>query len=171
LTVSGLPTGYQGARATRCTDRFVRYPYPKTLFSNYRQNYHGKLTQTEVKSHKKAFNLEKETKIINPHAMDLVTTNKTKYTGQKGERAEPKKREVVEPPKPIQQTSSYHASFPNWDNGKNDIFHEKHPQYPYYSLPFNGGSTYKQNFTERQARELKRMQELLDKNKNSNSLK
>ena len=101
MTVSGLPTGYQGARATRCTDRFVRYPYPKTLFSNYRQNYHGKLTQTEVKSHKKAFNLEKEAKIINPHAMDLVTTNKTRFTGQKGERAEPKKREVVEPPKPI----------------------------------------------------------------------
>lgn len=115
--------------------------------------------------------MEKETKIINPHAMDLVTTNKTRFTGQKGERAEPKKREVVEAPKPIQQTSSYHASFPNWDNGKNDIFHEKHPQYPYYSLPFNGGSTYKQNFTERQARELKRMQELLDANKNSNSLK
>ena len=103
--------------------------------------------------------------------MDLVTTNKTRFKGEKGERAQPKKREVVEAPKPIQQTSSYHASFPNWDNGKNDIFHEKHPQYPYYSLPFNGGSTYKQNFTERQARELKRMQELLDKNTNSNSLK
>ena len=50
--VQGLPTGYQGSRMTRCTDRFVRYPYPKTLFSNYRQNYYGKLATTEVKNHK-----------------------------------------------------------------------------------------------------------------------
>ena len=89
--VEDLPTGYQGSRAVRCTDRFVRYPYPKTLFSNYRQNYYGKLTQTEVKNHKQAFNLEKETKIINPHRMELDTTNKTKYKGEKGERAAPKK--------------------------------------------------------------------------------
>ena len=148
VTDQGLPTGYQGSRMTRCTDRFVRYPYPKTLFSNYRQNYAQKLTQTEVKSHKTAFNLEKETKIINPHKMDLETTNKTKYKGDKGERAQPRVTEVVDTKRPIQQTSSYHASFPDWDNGKNDIFHEKHPQYPYYSLPFNGGSTYKNNFTE-----------------------
>jgi ATPase subunit of ABC transporter with duplicated ATPase domains len=127
----------------------VRYPYPKTLFSNYRQNYHGKLAQTEVKPHKQAFNLEKESKIINPHKMDLATTNKTKFRGEKGDRAARKVEEIVEPPRPIQQTSSYKASFPDWDNGKNDVFHEKHPQYPYYSLPFNGGSTYKNNFTKR----------------------
>jgi len=54
----------------------VRYPYPKTLFSNYRQNFANKLASTEVKNHKKAFNMEKETKIINPHAMDLKTTHK-----------------------------------------------------------------------------------------------
>ena len=107
------------------------------------------MTQTEVKSHKNAFNLEKETKIINPHRMDLSTTNKTKFKGDKGERAQPRVTEVIDTKRPIQQTSSYHASFPDWDNGKNDIFHEKHPQYPYYSLPFNGGSTYKNNFTER----------------------
>ena len=75
---------------TRCTDRFVRYPYPKTLFSNYRQNYHGKLAQTEVKDHKKAFNLEKEAKIINPHAMDLSTTHKVNYKGKQGEKDLPK---------------------------------------------------------------------------------
>lgn len=68
---NGLPTGYAGSRQTRCTDRFVRYPYPKVLFSNYKQNYYGKLTKTDVKSHKEAFNLEKESKIINPHNMDL----------------------------------------------------------------------------------------------------
>jgi hypothetical protein len=156
---------------TRCTDRFVRYPYPKALFSNYKQNYYGKLTSTEVKNHKQAFNLEKESKIINPHKMDMMTTNKTKFRGEKGLRAEPKHQEIVEPPKPIQGFSSYNASFPNWDNGKNDVFHEKHPQYPYYALPFKGTSTYKQNHTERQMKELKRMQELLDKNAHSSSLK
>lgn len=98
---TALPTGYQGSRQTRCVDRFVRYPYPKTLFSNYRQNYHGKLTQTEIKSHKQAFNLEKESKIINPHKMDLGTTNKTKYKGEKGLRAEPRKTDIVEAVKPI----------------------------------------------------------------------
>jgi len=103
--------------------------------------------------------------------MDMATTNKAKFRGEKGEKATKKTTEIVEPPKPIQQTSSYNASFPNWDNGKNDVFHEKHPQYPYYSLPFNGGSTYKKNFTERQARELRRMQDLLDKNAHSNNLK
>jgi hypothetical protein len=62
----------------------VRYPYPKTLFSNYRQNYYGKLASTEVKNHKQAFNLEKEAKIINPHAMDLKTTHKNRFKGEKG---------------------------------------------------------------------------------------
>jgi len=87
---------------TRCTDRFVRYPYPKTLFSNYRQNYNSKLVQTEVKPHKQAFNLEKESKIINPHRMDLATTNKSKFKGEKGERAARKVNEIIEPPRPIQ---------------------------------------------------------------------
>ena len=135
---------------TRCVDRFVKYPYPKRLYSNYKQNYYGKLAQTNVQDHKNAFNLEKESKIINPHNMDLSTTNKTKFRGEKGERAAPKVNEIVEPAKPIAQTTSYHASFPNWDNGKNDIFHEKHPQYPYYALPFAGDSTYKQAHTEKQ---------------------
>ena len=75
---------------TRCVDRFVRYPYPKRLYSNYKQNYYGKLAQTNVQDHKQAFNLEKESKIINPHNMDLSTTNKTKFRGEKGERAAPK---------------------------------------------------------------------------------
>ena len=97
-----LPTGYKGSRDTRCVDRFVRYPYPKTLFSNYRQNYHGKLAQTDVKNHKNAFNLEKETKIINPHAMDLKTTHKQKYRGDKGEPVPEKAQEIVGPKKPIQ---------------------------------------------------------------------
>jgi hypothetical protein len=69
--VNNLPTGYVGKR-TRCTDRFVRYPYPKQLYSNYKQCYPGgKLAVAGVKNHKEAFNLEKEAKIINPHKMEL----------------------------------------------------------------------------------------------------
>ena len=87
---------------TRCTDRFVRYPYPKTLFSTYRQNYYGKIKSTDVKPHKQAFNLEKEAKIINPHQMDLNTTNKTKFRGERGEPTAPKVEQIKEPPRPIQ---------------------------------------------------------------------
>jgi len=46
-----LPTGYDGVRDTRCTDRFVRYPYPK-LFTNYKQNFPNKAKEVHVKSHK-----------------------------------------------------------------------------------------------------------------------
>ena len=40
--------------------------------------------------HKKAFNLEKETKIINPHKMELQTTTKEVYQGKRGPCAEAK---------------------------------------------------------------------------------
>ena len=111
----------------RCTDRFVRYPYPKNVFSNYKQNYRDRITHTEIKNHKDAFNLEKEAKIINPHKMDLQTTNKNTYRGTKGKAAEPKHEIVNEAPKPIQHSSSYKSSFVNWNNGKDDVFHEQHP--------------------------------------------
>jgi len=81
--------------------------------------------------------------------MDLSTTHKTNYLGKKGIKDLPKHKEIVGPPKPIVNTSSYKASYPDWDNGKDDIFHEKHPQYPFYSLPFQGESTYAKNHTER----------------------
>ena len=78
LLVNSLPVGYEGGKKTRCTDRFVRYPYPKMLNSNYKVNFaSGKLELAGVKSHKQAFNLEKETKIINPHKMDTKTTTNT----------------------------------------------------------------------------------------------
>ena len=62
-----------GTRRNRCSDRFVRYPYPKNLISNYQKEYPGKLSNTRVQNHKDAFNIEKEHKIINPHNMDLDT--------------------------------------------------------------------------------------------------
>lgn len=58
-------------------------------------------------------------------------------------------------------TSSYNAEFPNWNNGKNDVYHEKHPQFPYYSLPFKGASSYTRNHTDNPMKELKRQQKLL----------
>lgn len=33
---SQAPLGYENGKRTRCTDRFVRYPYPKQLFSAYK---------------------------------------------------------------------------------------------------------------------------------------
>lgn len=154
-----MQVGYQGTRVTRCTDRFVRYPYPRALFSNYRQNYYGKLKETKVQCHKDAFNLEKEAKIINPHKMELSTTQKVSYTNKKPVETMPKHVEVAHVTKPFQMTSSYMASFPDWDNGKNDVFHEKHPQYPFYSLPFQGHSTYAKTHTDKPGKELKNMRD------------
>ena len=39
-------------------------------------------------------------------------------------------------------------------NGRNDIFHEKAPVFPFYSLPFRGDSYYKEQFTEEQQQKL-----------------
>ena len=43
----------------------------------------------------------KESKIINPHRMDLSTTNKVAYAGKQGSAAVPKHEIVSEVPKPI----------------------------------------------------------------------
>ena len=72
-------TGYQGGRKTRCTDKFVRYPYPKTLQSGYHKDFKDKLSNTIVLKKGEAFNLEKESKIINPHKMETGTTSNNTY--------------------------------------------------------------------------------------------
>lgn len=59
-------------KKTRCVDNFVRYPYPSMAISYYKKEFPKK--NAFAKDHKTAFNLEKETKIINPHKMDLKTT-------------------------------------------------------------------------------------------------
>ncbi len=71
--------GYTGGRRTRCTDKFVRYPYPKTLASGYQKDYKDKLKNTIVLKNGESFNLEKEAKIINPHRMDINTTHGKTY--------------------------------------------------------------------------------------------
>lgn len=83
--------GYTGGRQTRCTDKFVRYPYPKTLTSGYQKDFGDKLKKTIVLKNGESFNLEKEAKIINPHRMDLGTTSLNTY---KNFKVIPKKKQI-----------------------------------------------------------------------------
>ena len=92
--------------------------------------------------------MEKEHKIINPHKMEMTTTNISMYKKFDVKPHIKKPKSIEKNDAPVANTSSYTASFPHWENGKNDIFHEKHPQYPVYSLPFKGRSSYRQNFTD-----------------------
>ena len=129
--------------------------------SQYQKEYMNKIPQARLLTEEDAFNLEKETRIINPHPMELATTHKTTFTPFK---VLPPKRELRPLPKsdaPAQKMSHYMAEYPNWQNG-GDIYHERHPQYPYYSIPFKGDSTYKMNFTEEQMKQLKRQQHLVE---------
>ena len=57
----------------------MRYPYPKTLLSGYQKDFMDKSKKSSVLKNGEAFNLEKEAKIINPHAMDLGTTSGNTY--------------------------------------------------------------------------------------------
>jgi len=163
-----MPVGHMESRVrdTRCTDRFVRYPYPK-LFSNYKQNYPNKASQCKYKSHKDAFNLEKEAKIINPHRMEKDTTHGETYKGRKGPPAQQAERRVIEEKKPIVGMSSYSAAFPNWQNGRTEPFIEKAPQYPVYSIPFAGDSTYKQTHTDKVMKDLIKHKQMLAANRSS----
>ena len=61
------------------TDKFVRYPYPKSMGSTHKKDYPDKLKNTVVLKQSDAFNLEKESKIINPHKVQSNTTNKTNF--------------------------------------------------------------------------------------------
>ena len=76
----GMSNGsYSVGRRNRCSDRFVKYPYPKTMITNYQKEYHPKSKEVKVIPQKEVFNPEKEHKIINPHKMELSTTNKVSY--------------------------------------------------------------------------------------------
>jgi hypothetical protein len=110
---------------------------------------------------KDAFNIEKEHKIINNHKMDLSTTKKEAFKEFKVERVRRSVERIPHQQVPIMGSSSYANQYPNWKNGNQDVYIEKHPQYPVYSLPFSGNSSYKNNFTEDQIKELKRQQKNL----------
>lgn len=155
-------THTSGGRRVRVTDRFVKYPYPKCAMSYYQKEFQNKIDQARILTEEDAFNLEKEAKIINPHPMELDSTHRTTF---KAFKVVPQQREMKPIPKndaPAMKQSHYQAEFPNWQNGKGDIYHERHPQYPYYSLPFKGDSSYKRNFTEEQMKQLKRHQMLVE---------
>jgi len=57
--------------------------------SYYKKEYPKK--SAFAKDHREAFNMEKETKIINPHAMEMQTTMKEVFQGKQGPRALAKK--------------------------------------------------------------------------------
>jgi hypothetical protein len=124
-------------------DHFVRYPYPKSAISYYKKEFAPK--NSHARGHKQAFNLEKETKIINPHKMDMHTTFKESFKAHKGPHTKPKKRVFEADHAPIATTSHYQQLYPDWRNGQ-DVLIEKTPQFPVYSLPFRGASSYKQTF-------------------------
>lgn len=109
-----MPLGYERQKVSRCTDRFVRYPYPKMLNSNYKVCFSPKHKEAKFIDPKHVFNLEKETKIINPHKMEKKSNHKLTYRGEKGYPPEPRKQKAPEMAKPIVQMSSYMASFPDW---------------------------------------------------------
>lgn len=59
--------------------------------------------------------------------MDMGTTNMTSYQPFKVQPTKKRIQQKHTAPAPMMATSSYKAEFPNWDNGKNDIYHEKSP--------------------------------------------
>ena len=67
----------------------------------------------------------------------------------------PRTREELKEQPPINKTSHYAQTFPNWKNGKQDVFHEKHPQYPYYQVQHRGISTYQREHTDNKIGDLK----------------
>lgn len=161
-TLYSQMTPEKGQKRKRCTDRFVKYPYPKAVRSNYKQDYYDKKDYIKAVRPKEAFNIEKEHKIINKHKMDLSTTCKDNFKEFKVTATRKSVDRVAQQPAPILGTSAYANQYPNWQNGKNDVYIEKHPQFPVYSLPFHGDSSYKKNFTEEQMKEMRRQQKLLE---------
>ena len=131
------------------------------MASGYQKDFADKLKKTVVLKNGESFNLEKEAKIINPHKMDMGTTSGSTY---KNFKVIPKKKQLrrfEDEGKPIVAQSTYMKNFPNWKNGGGDIYHEKHPQYPFYSLPFKGDSSYAMNHNEEQQRKLREHNQML----------
>lgn len=157
-TLNTALTPEKGAKRKRCTDRFVKYPYPKAVTSNYKKDFYDKKTMMKEVRPKEAFNIEKEHKIINNHKMDLNTTAKDNFKDFKITQTRKSVDRVEKTVAPVMATSAYRNQYPNWKNGQRDVYIEKHPQFPVYSLPFHGSSSYKQNFREGQVQELQRQQ-------------
>ena len=131
------------------------------MASGYQKDFADKLKKTVVLKNGESFNLEKEAKIINPHKMDMGTTSGSTYKNFKVIPKKKQLRKFEDEGKPIVAQSTYMKNFPNWKNGQGDIFHEKQPQYPFYSLPFKGDSSYAMNHNETQQRKLREHNQML----------
>jgi len=116
-TVNTMMTPEKGQKRKRITDRFVKYPYPKAVISNYKKDYPGKKKHAQETRPKEAFNIEKEHKIINNHKMDLNTTAKDNFKDFKVAKTRRSVDRVEKVPAPTQGTSAYNNQFPNWKNG------------------------------------------------------
>jgi hypothetical protein len=94
-------TNYEGTKKTRVTDRFVRYPYPKTLGTANQRDFKDRTKYAVVTKPNEGFNLEKETKLINPHKMTGTTTAKDAYKNFEAPIKYKKVREYINEGKPI----------------------------------------------------------------------
>jgi hypothetical protein len=74
---------------------------------------------------KDAFNYEKEHKIINPHRMEEDTTAKTAYQPFQVKPVKKDHKVAKNNDAPMIAQSSYNAEFPNWQNSRKDVYHEK----------------------------------------------
>jgi hypothetical protein len=120
-------TPEKGARRKRQSDRFVKYPYPKAVCSNYRQDFYDKNDHIKDIKPTEAFNMEKEHKIINNHKMDLNTTVKENFKDFKVIKTRKSVERLAKQPAPILGTSAYANQYPDWKNGQQDVYIEKHP--------------------------------------------
>lgn len=59
--------------------------------------------------------------------MDCFTQHAQTYKGHRAPPPKKEKQKIDDQKKPILGLSSYAKSFPNWKNGKGDIFHERQP--------------------------------------------
>ena len=99
--------GYPAARKTRVTDRFVRYPYPKTMGTANTREFKDRFAKAVIIKNGEGFNLEKEAKIINPHKMEVKTTAKDNFKPFTPEVKEKKLKKYVDEQKPILGASAY----------------------------------------------------------------
>ena len=92
---------------------------PLKMASHYKQNFRKAGMPPPPGSKKPttgdaAFNLEKEHRIINPHKMDLRTTNRDEFKAF-NILPNPARKQYVAPDKmPFQDASIYKKDFPNW---------------------------------------------------------
>jgi len=112
LSKLGYPSPGRNNNRRRCTDRFVRYPYPSKMNSHYVKNFVEK--KSLAKDHKVAFNLEKETKIINPHQMDMTTTMREIFKGKQAAPSPSFKPKQKVDKKPHAFITTNKINYPNW---------------------------------------------------------